>query len=139
MNKRNLQIAMAVLGAVPVLTGLIGLMGLADPLYARLNITLDATLDSNLRFFSGVWIGLGLAVWWLVPRIDQETALFRALWLMIFLGGIGRLLSLVLAGQPLLPFVGFTAVEILGAPLFILWQHRIASPSSDSNRYAIHS
>ena len=34
MNKRGLQIAMALLGAIPVLTGIIGMFGLSDPLYA---------------------------------------------------------------------------------------------------------
>ena len=142
MTKRKLQIVMVILGAVPVLTGLIGLMGLADPLYARLNLTPDNTLDSNLRFYAGVWLGLGLAAWWLVPRIEHETTLFRALWLMIFLGGIGRLLSLAMAGLPLLPFVGFTMLEILGSPFFVLWQSRVAAASPNvatSNRYAIHS
>ncbi len=126
MSKRNLQIAMAILGTVPVLTGLVGLMGLSDPLYTRLTLPPDATLDSNLRFYSGVWLGVGLAAWWLVPRIDRETALFRTLWLMIFLGGIGRLISLAFSGLPLIPFVGFTALEILGAPLFVWWQYRVA-------------
>jgi multisubunit Na+/H+ antiporter MnhG subunit len=125
MSRRHLQIAMVVLGAVPVLTGLIGLTGLDDPLYARLHLTPDATLDSNLRFYSGVWLGLGLAAWWLVPRIERETSLYRALWLMIFLGGVGRLLSLASAGLPMLPFVGFTALEIAGAPLLIWWHARL--------------
>ena len=127
MTRRPLQIAMLVLGAVPVLTGLIGLMGLDDPLYARLHLTPDATLDSNLRFFSGVWLGLGLAAWWLVPRIERETALFRALWLMIFLGGVGRVISMLSAGLPLLPFAGFAALELLGAPLLVWWQSRVVT------------
>ncbi len=126
MSLRQLQITTALLGAVPVLTGLISMMGLSDPLYAALNLPQDATLDSNMRFFGGVWLGLGLSVWWLVPRIATETALFRAVWLMIFLGGIGRLVSLLAVGLPLLPFVGFTALEIVGAPLFVWWQRKFA-------------
>ena len=134
MNKRNLQIATAILALVPIITGLIGLTGLSDPLYASLHLPRDATLDSNLRFYSGVWLGVGLAAAWTVPRIERETTLFRALWLMIFLGGIGRLLSLALAGMPFTPFVEFTALEILGAPFFVCWQTKIAIEPSDVTR-----
>lgn len=126
MSRRALQVTTALLGAVPVITGVVGMMGLSDPLYAGLNLPQDATLDSNMRFFGGVWLGLGLCVWWLVPHIATQTALFRAAWLMIALGGVGRLLSMAAVGLPLAPFVAFTALEILGAPLCIGWQHRAA-------------
>jgi hypothetical protein len=45
---------------------------------------------------------------------------------MIFAGGIGRLLSLVLTGMPFPPFIGFTMLEVIGAPLFVWWQARVA-------------
>ena len=129
MNKRTLQIVSALMGTVPVITGLVQLMGIHDPLYASLNLPADATLDSNMRFLAGVWLGLGLASLWLVPRITEETVLFRVLWLMIFLGGIGRVVSMASVGLPLTPFIAFTALEILGAPLFVYWQHKVGQNS----------
>ena len=126
VSKKKLQIATCVLALVPTLTGLVGMLGLGDPLYGNLDLPRDATLDSQLRFYNGVWMGLGMAAFWLVPRIETETTLFRFLWLMIFIGGIGRLLSLVLTGMPFPPFIGFTVLEIIGAPLFIQWQGRLA-------------
>ena len=120
---------MCVLGVVPVLTGVLTMLGLGDPIYASAGLQPHALLDSNLRFFGGLWLVLGLAVFWLVPRIEQETALFRVLWLMIFMGGIGRLLSMLIAGLPPIPFMGFTALEIVGAPLFIGWQARLVAPN----------
>ena len=126
MNKRGLQIATALLGVIPVLTGIIGMFGLSDPIYASANIPANAVLDSNLRFFGGVWLGLGLALFWLIPSIDRQTVLFRVLWGMIFVGGIGRLLSMLFLGWPPPPFIGFTALEIIGAPFFIWWQARLA-------------
>ena len=126
MTKRSLQIATAVLGTIPILTGIIGMSGLSDPVYAASSLPTNSLLDSNLRFFSGVWLGLGLALYWLIPKIDRETVLFRALWGMIFLGGIGRLISMVLMALPPMPFIGFTILEIAGAPIFILWQARLA-------------
>lgn len=126
MSKKTLQILTGLLAAVPTITGLIAMAGISDPLYASLHLPRDATFDSNLRFYGGVWFGLGLAAFWLVPRIEHETALFTTVWGAIFFGGVGRLLSLLLVGVPLLPFVAFTALEIVGGPLFILWQRRIA-------------
>jgi uncharacterized protein YjeT (DUF2065 family) len=125
MNKRGLQIATRLLGAIPVLTGIITMFGLSDPIYAAAKIPANALLDSNLRFFGGVWLGLGLALYWLIPSIERQTVLFRVLWGMIFLGGIGRSLSIIFLGWPPLPFVGFTALEIIGAPFFMWWQARL--------------
>lgn len=124
MNLQNLKWVTWLLALVPLLTGLIGLTGLQDPLYKALNLPADATLDSNLRFYSGVWFGLGLAAFWVASRLEHEKVLFQALWLMIFLGGLGRLISLLLAGMPFKPFIGFMALEVLGAPLFIYWHRK---------------
>jgi Domain of unknown function (DUF4345) len=126
MGKLSLQIATGVLGAIPIVTGLIGMSGLGDPLYAAAGVPSNVLLDSNLRFFSGVWLGLGLALYWLIPRIESQTVLFRVIWGMIFLGGVGRVISMLFQGPPPMPFVGFAILEILGAPVFIAWQSRLA-------------
>ena len=130
MGKRLLQITTALLGLVPLRTGIITMLGVHDPLYSAAGIPALPVLDSNLRFFGGVWLGLGIAILWLVPRIETETVLFRAIWGAIFLGGAGRLLSILLVGTPPIPFVGFTALELIGAPLFIYWQHRVAEAAA---------
>jgi hypothetical protein len=124
MGKRLLQVITTLLGFVPLSTGIITLLGVGDPLYSAAAIPALPVLDSNLRFFGGV------AILWLVPRIETETVLFRAIWIAIFLGGAGRLLSILLVGTPPIPFVGFTALELIGAPLFIYWQHRVAEAAT---------
>ncbi|MGD0189453.1 MAG: DUF4345 domain-containing protein [Rhizomicrobium sp.] len=126
MSKRALQIVTGLLGIIPVATGLIGLMGVHDPLYASAGVPANALVDSNLRFFAGVWLGLGVSIYWLIPHIERQTTLFRAVWGMIFLGGIGRLLSMLLLAPPPLPFVAFTLLEVIGAPVFVIWQSRLA-------------
>ena len=126
MERRALQIVTALLGLVPVATGLIGMSGISDPIYASLGLPANPLLDSNLRFFAGVWLGLGLAIFWLVPKIEQHTLLFRTIWGMIFIGGIGRIVSMLFVGLPPAPFIGFTILEIVGAPIFVIWQRRIA-------------
>ena len=135
MNKFNLQIVMGLLGIIPVATGVLGMMGVHDPVYVAAGVPAIVLLDTNLRFFSGVWVGAGLALWWLIPRIERETALFRVLWGMIFIGGIGRLLSMIMLAWPPIPFVAFTAIEIVGAPLFIWWQSRVARFASETGTH----
>lgn len=127
MGRRALQIATAALALIPILTGIITMLGVSDPLYASSSVPALPVLDSNLRFFGGLWFGLGLGLLWLVPRIESESVLYRVVWAGIFLGGIGRLLSMIMVGLPPLPFVGFTLLEVIGAPLFVYWQHRVAA------------
>jgi Domain of unknown function (DUF4345) len=126
MSKLILQIIMGLLATIPVATGLLGLLGVEEPVYVAAGVPPIVLLDTNLRFYSGVWLGLGLALYWVIPRIDTQSVLFRAIWAMIFVGGIGRLLSMMLLASPPIAFVAFTALEIAGAPLFILWQFRVS-------------
>jgi hypothetical protein len=127
VNRRPLQVVTGLLGIIPVVTGVFTMMGLSDPIYTAAGLPRHALLDSNLRFLGGLWLALGLSLFVLIPRIERETTLFRVLWLMIFVGGIGRILSMVVVGSPPWPFVGFTALEIVGAPVFIVWQARLAA------------
>lgn len=120
-----------------ILTGLVGLatvalasmqlgFGVHGPVYASAELPESPILDSNLRFFGGMGLGLGLILLWIVPSIERQTVLFRAVWICALLGGIGRLISVAAAGSPSNLLVGFTILEVIGAPLFIWWQHRVA-------------
>ena len=120
---RLLQGATAMLALIPLTTGVLTMMGVDDPLYRALGLPPHPLLDSNMRFLGGVWLGLGLSVLWLVPRLASQAVLFRALWAMIFIGGLGRLISMSQVGLPPVPFIVVTALELLGAPLFVGWLH----------------
>jgi uncharacterized protein DUF4345 len=126
MSQLALQVCTVVLSIIPIITGVVTLLGVKDPIYRSLGLPAAPILDSNLRFFGGVWLGVGLAMLWLVPSIEHQGVLFRALWVAVFLGGVGRLLSWLLIGPPPKPFIGFTLLELLGAPLFLYWQYRVA-------------
>jgi Domain of unknown function (DUF4345) len=126
MNKRPLQVVTAGLGLIPVVTGAVAMLGVDDPLYASIGLPRSSLLDSNLRFFAGVWLGLGIALLWTVPSIERQGAVFRTAWGAVFVGGVGRLLSLASLGAPPASFIGFTILEIVGAPAFVYWQSRLA-------------
>jgi hypothetical protein len=74
MSRLLLQICTAVLALVPIATGIISMRGVRDPLYRPLQLPEAPILDSNLRFFGGVWLGLGLALLYTVPNIERHAA-----------------------------------------------------------------
>lgn len=126
-EKRPLQITTMVLALIPIVTGILGMFGVRDPLYTSAHLRSMPLLDSNLRFFGGVWLALGIALLWLVPAIERRSVLFRAVWFAVFVGGIGRIFSMVAVGLPPPAFVAFTLLELVGAPFMVYWQQGVAA------------
>lgn len=128
VSRRLLQILTGLVGVATVGLGTVQVAyGVASPMYADGGLPSFPILDSNLRFFGGLGLGLGLLFLWIVPHIERHTVIFRVGWFCAFLGGLGRLLSLPAVGPPSTLFVVFTLLEVVGAPLFILWQARVAA------------
>jgi hypothetical protein len=122
--KRALQVIIAVLSVLPLATGALGFIFGAGLLLPAGVAT--PKLDSQFRFLSAWDIGLALIVWWIIPQIEYQTALFRIVCLAVFLGGVGRVTAWYLTGSPGAAFLTVTAVELL-IPLLIPWQTYVAS------------
>lgn len=128
MNRRALQLVNAVVALATVALAAMQLaLGVDSPVYAGLGLPAAPALDSNLRFFGGMALGLGLLLLWILPSIERRTGVYRLIWLCAFVGGLGRVLSIGSVGWPAPLLVGITALEVLGAPLLVYWQHRVAA------------
>jgi hypothetical protein len=119
------QWVLGVLSLIPIVTGVLTLMGVQNPEYAAMGVVRNPLLDSNIRFLGGIWLGAGLTLFWLLPRIRTEVSLLWALLIMIMIGGIGRMLSMFFIGMPPAPFIGFTALEVIGMPLLLWWHSKL--------------
>lgn len=125
-ERRLLQQVVAVAALVPVLTGLFGVVSGLDLVAPEIGRQPGVSADSHFRYLSGVLLGLGLCFWATIPAIEHKTTLFRFLTLIVFLGGLGRLLGLYLTGVPSLAMLGGLAMELLVTPALCLWQTRVA-------------
>ncbi len=124
VSRRLLQVLVAVLGLVPVLAGLAGIVlgpSMAAPIDAPL------ALDSHFRYLSGLLLAIGLAFWSTIPRIEREAARFRLLTALVVMGGLSRLLGLALRGVPPAPMLFGLCMELGVTPLLCWWQYRIAA------------
>jgi hypothetical protein len=127
VSRFALQIVNGFLASLTIfLGGASLLLGIDSPIYPD-GLPELPVLDSNLRFFGGMGVGLGVALLWLIPAIEKHTTLFRVIWLCALAGGIGRIISAVTVGAPPTPILIFTAIEVPGVPLLIYWQTQVAA------------
>jgi len=130
MSKRFLQFINALIALMTILLASMSLLfGVNSPVYKGMIIPEIPALDSNLRFFGGLGLGIGLILLWITPRIEKQTIIFRALWICAFLGGIGRIISMFTIGFPPKPMIIFTLIEVPLVPILIYWQWRVSQIS----------
>jgi hypothetical protein len=121
-GKYALQIAVAVCSLVPILAGGAGVL-LGPALVANAG---DRDLDSHFRYLSGLLLAIGLAYATGVPGIERKRVRFLLLGGIVFVGGLGRLWSLLSFGAPSPIMLGALAMELVVTPLLTLWQLRVA-------------
>jgi hypothetical protein len=129
-ERRYLQWTVFVLALVPVSAGLFGV--LFGPALTGDQVSVSA--DSHFRYLSGLLLAIGLLFWSTTPGIEEKTGRFRLLALIVFLGGVGRLLGLMLTGIPSLYMLFSLALELVVTPIMALWQTRVANGIADLTR-----
>jgi uncharacterized protein DUF4345 len=127
LSRRALQTVLGGLAAVAVGTGVTVIA--AGPTAIPGGESVNPTVDSELRFFAAFWIAYGLLICWVLPRVERETAIVRAIAGVLFLGGIARATSLASTGSPNALFLGTLVLELAGPPLVIAWQARLLAPA----------
>jgi hypothetical protein len=115
LERRLLQIAVAMVGVLAVLGGFQGLItGLGGNSYA----------DSHYRYLSGILLGVGAAFWATIPDIEGKGELFRVLTLMVAIGGLARLGAVLAQGGDQGVWAAIV-VEVVIVPVLCLWRERI--------------
>lgn len=91
----------------------------------------DPALDNIFRFFSGLWFGTAILFILFVRDLERYRPAMMALFAVLFIGGIGRLLSIWqvgltdhAVGLPI-TILGLV-IELIVGPLMALWLMRWA-------------
>jgi hypothetical protein len=127
-ERRYLQWTVFVLALVPVSAGLFGV--LFGP--ALTGDRMSVSAESHFRYLSGLLLGIGLLFWSTIPGIEEKTGRFRLLTVIVVLGGLARLLGLVLTGIPSLYMLFGLVMELVVTPILALWQTRVANAYAET-------
>jgi hypothetical protein len=123
LERRLLQISVALLTVVPILTGLAGVLHGLELLDAQASLSRDG--NSHVHYLSGLLLAIGLGFWSTVPRIDAQGPRFRLLTALVLVGGLARLYGVALAGLPAAAMVGGLVLELAITPALALWRERL--------------
>lgn len=87
-------------------------------------LPVNATMDSEDRFYAALFLGFGAATVWCSRDLARRGGLLKALLATFFLGGVARIVSWVMVGPPgdLFAFLG--SLELILPPLFWWWHAR---------------
>ncbi len=121
---RALRLAVALACLVPLSAGLAGM--LTGSGFLRGSPPADIAADSHIRYLSGLLFGIGLGFASTIRRIEAHGARFRLLGAIVFLGGLARLLGLLLQGSPGPAMLFGLLMELLITPALCVWQWRFA-------------
>jgi hypothetical protein len=112
-----------VAGALTVLLGSDSVPSPGDP---------SANLESELRFYAVWWIGAGLFLIWLAPRVAERTLEVRVFAGLLFLAGVSRLLAALDTDWPSTGQLILMGLELVLPLVLVAWQTRVARSKTAS-------
>jgi hypothetical protein len=123
-SRRSLQWAIRGLAMIPIVVGTWTLIAGTRTVADRGAPT--ASVESEFHFFGAWWLGAGIFLFSLAPRIEQRTLELRVFALLLLLAALGRVVAILDAGWPEPPHVALMAAEFTLAPVLVLWQSSVA-------------
>lgn len=91
------------------------------------SVPVNATMDSEDRFYATLFVGFGLTLIWCAMDLAARRGAFFWLLVIFFASGLSRIVSMTQVGLPHPLFTFLTIVELL-LPLGLWYWHRRAYP-----------
>lgn len=117
------MVVLYLLGVTAVVTGLLPVIG--GPAALLGGAPAVPSVDSQLRYADVVWFGAGVVLLWSARRPLERAMATRVVLLIAAVAGLGRLISLIVAGPPHPLYLVTMGLELVVTPLIIWWHSRV--------------
>src|SRR5262249_15895045 len=121
----TLQVLLALFGATAIFISLLHIV-LGPPAIPG-SIPVNATMDSEDRFYATLFLAYGVALLWCVREVEHKARVVYFLMLTFFVAGLAGIVSLLRVGLPNPFFIVMTVLELLLPIILAYMQYRISS------------
>jgi hypothetical protein len=90
----------------------------------------NPTMAGEDRFFAGLLLCSGLALAWCARDVQRKRVYINLLAAVFFVGGLGRLLAVLIDGMPHPFYIAMLALELGLPPVMVVVARRVAEPVS---------
>ena len=90
------------------------------------SIPVNATMDSEDRFYATLFAAYGVALLWCTKDIERKSMVVYSLAVTFFIGGLARLVSIAAVGLPNTFFIAMTVLELLIPFFMVFMQSRVS-------------
>ncbi len=115
--RKALQVILAVGGVFCIVIALIEVFIGASSIPNA--IPVNEPIDSMLRFYAVMFGAFGAALLWCIRDVERKGQFVRFLAVVLFVGGLARVISALQVGMPPPFYIGLAAVELITP--FALW------------------
>jgi hypothetical protein len=123
--RRTLQILLGLFGATAIFIALLHIA--LGPASIPGSVPVNATMDSEDRFYAVLFMAFGIALIWCVKDVERKARVVYLLMATFLAGGVARLISIAVVGLPNDFFVAMTALELV-LPFIYAWlQYRVSA------------
>ena len=95
----------------------------------------NPTSDGEDRFYAGLFGCYGVALLWCARGVERKQVYVNVLAAVLLVGGIGRLVALIVVGPPDPFFVAMLVLELVLPPLMVLAARRVAQPAAAADYF----
>jgi hypothetical protein len=122
--KKSLQVFLGLFGLTVIFIALLHIV--LGPAAIPGSVPVNATMDSEDRFYATMFAAYGVALLWCIKDIERKSMVVYFLALTFFVGGLARLVSIAASGLPNTFFIAMMVLELV-IPFFIAFmQSRVS-------------